>query len=137
MFSPQSLPGRSSVTVKQVATSVCILRPRSGLSRKTSSDLSAAVDEAIRHGADDIVVELGAMSIIDADVVELLQAMAETLLARDSLLWLAAPWPDGRGHTLRPVRDVGPDALRGVSDALDLALANQREDVRPRRLDAG
>jgi len=58
---------------------------------------------------------------LNDDTVPVLRGMAATL-ARDAVLWLAAPWPRGGGHTPRPVRDADDDALEGVSDEPDRAL---------------
>ena len=51
-----------------------------------------------------------------------LVAMADLMLGRGGVLWIAARWADGAGHTLRAIEEHGPDALLGVTPALDAAL---------------
>jgi hypothetical protein len=119
----------ATVATKRVGTAVWILRLNGGVDTH-ADDLSSAFDEAIARGARDVVVDVGRRAIVDAELATTLSALNDTMLERDSTLWLAAPWPNGRGHTLKPVREPGLDGLRGVSDELDDAI--DRTDARAR-----
>lgn len=128
----QAISQRPAIAVKRAAASVWILRPQGALDRDLVADLCSRIDDTLEQGARDVVVELGSAGSISVEAVEVLEGLTAALLARDSVLWLAAPWPDGRGHTLRPVRETGIEAMRGVSDELDRALETC-DDARSRR----
>jgi hypothetical protein len=98
-----------------------MLRLRESFDRVVVRDLLAAFDE-IAGDAGDVVVEFCRGPFLADGVPAALQAMRETLRARSGTLWLAAPWPDGRGHTLRPLRDAKADSLRGIHASLDVAV---------------
>jgi anti-anti-sigma regulatory factor len=113
----------AAVASQQVGSSFGILRVASTQEATTAAELRAAFDSVVAAGARNIVVELRATPTIDREVADALRAMAASLHARGALLWLAAPWPSGRGHTLRPVRDASAETMRRVSHELDRVVS--------------
>jgi hypothetical protein len=110
------------VAAKRITATVWILRPRGALGEDVVPELLAAFFHALDQGARDVVVDLSAAQAIDRAGATTIGDLAEKMLERGSALWLAASWPSGDGHTLRPIRRAGTDALRGVRDDLDQAL---------------
>jgi hypothetical protein len=110
------------VDATRVARAVWILAPRAVRAGATVEALESAYRETLALGARDVVVDLGRHCPIDRAGASAIVALAKGMLERDSTLWLASTWQDGRGHTLRPLREVGFEHLRGVSSELDEAL---------------
>ena len=73
-------------------------------------------------GAERLLVDLSEVGSVDVGGAATLLAMADLMQGRGGYFWLAARWSDGAGHTLRAIDDGGPDALLGVTAALDAAL---------------
>jgi hypothetical protein len=122
--------GNTLVDVTHVAGAVWMLAPHAVLVGETAAALESAYREALALGARDVVVDLGRHCPIDSDGASAIVGMAREMLERGSSLWLASTWPDGRGHTLRPLREVGLEHMRGVSGELDEAL-DALEDGHP------
>jgi hypothetical protein len=123
----EPITDRQLVAIKRVTAAVWILRPAATLEGDTVSALVAAFSEALDRGARDVAIDLSSTTAIDADGAATICNLAEAMLERDSVLWLADSWPGGDGHTLKPIREAGSDALRGVSDKLDNALEVVRD----------
>lgn len=85
--------------------------------------------EAVDSGAQDVVIDLSDADRIAGEGAATLVAMADLMLGRGGVLWIAARWADGAGHTLRPIEAHGPNALVGVTRALDAALEESPLDV--------
>lgn len=113
-----------ALSVKRVGTRTTILRLRESLEGAAVSILYDAFDDALEHGATDVVVDLGTPSAVSVEGAATLTAMAASMRGGNRTLWIAAGWSDGSGYTLRPIRESGPTALTGVSPALDHALAS-------------
>ena len=112
----------NALVVRQVGTSVWILRPRHALEGRLVGVLRDAFLEAVDSGAQQVVVDLSEVEMIAPQGAATLVAMADHVLARKGAFWLAATWLGGTGPALRAIEEHGPDALRGLSPALDSAL---------------
>ena len=123
----------NSVVVKRVGERSWILRPKEALEGGTVDVLRDTFLEAVDSGAQDVVVDLSDADTIAGEGAATLVAMADSMLGRGGVLWVAARWADGAGHTLRPIEEHGPDALLGVTPALDVALEESPLDGREDR----
>ena len=122
-----------SVVVKRVGETSWILRPKEALEGSTVDVLRDTFLEAADSGAHDVVVDLSDAGTIAGEGAMTLVAMADLMLGRGGVLWIAARWADGAGHTLRAIEEHGPDALVGVTPALDAALEESPLDGREDR----
>jgi anti-anti-sigma regulatory factor len=111
-----------AVTVTRVGRASWILRVRGSLEHETVSALREAFGDAVRCEATDVVVDLGSITTVSPDGAATLAAMADDMRRWNRVLWIAATWPDGKGHTLRPIQEPPPAGLIGIASALDDAL---------------
>lgn len=126
-----------SVVVTRVGESVWILRPIEALESGTVDVLRDTFLEAVDSGAQNVVVDLSEIDAIAAEGASTLVAMADLMLGRNGILWIADRWSEGAGHTLRPIEEHGPRALVGVSTALEAALEQlslEVSEARPRAM---
>jgi len=112
---------------KRIGASVWILRPRGVLERDALGDLRRAFRDALDQGARDIVIDLSLASAVSADVATALSAAADAMIARDGVLWISVPWPEGDGFTLRPIRTGGVEGLLDVGALLERASVLRSE----------
>lgn len=129
MLWTERAPVDDSLVVRRVGETTWILRPRAALQGRTLDILRGTFLEAADSGALNVVVDLSDSDTIAGDGAATLVAMAELMLGRGGLLWLAASWTDRPGHTLRPIEEFGPGALVGLSMALDAALGELPPDA--------
>lgn len=120
-----------SVVVKRVGETSWILRPREALQGRTVDVLRDAFLEAADSGAQNVVLDLSDSDTVAFDGAATLVAMAELMLGRGGLLWLATRWHGRPGHTLRPIEELSYEALAGMTTALDAALAELPADAGP------
>lgn len=116
------------VSTTRVGTSVWILRPETALEREALGDLRRAFRDTLAQGARDVVVDLSHGFTIGTGAAATLGAMADEMIARDGVLWISVPRPDGNGFTLRPIRDSGTDELTDVGAVLSRAAAERSND---------
>lgn len=123
MSTTESSPVTQRVSTTQVGTSVWILRPEAPLELEVLSYLRRAFRETLAGGARDVVVDLSYGFTFGKGAAATLAAMADEMIARDGVLWISVPWPDGNGFTLRPIRNSGTDGLADVEAVLSGAAA--------------
>lgn len=111
-----------SLVVTRLGETSWILRPREMLEGHAVASLRDAFLEAVDTGAQNVVVDLSEIDAIATDGAATLVAMADLMLGRNGLLWIAARRVEPPGHTLRPIDAHGANALVGVASALDAAL---------------
>ena len=117
------------LTVKQIGVTVWILRLcETAFEHRAVTAVGEAFREAVEREASDIVVDLNRAAKVSAAGVATLTAMAEEMLARNGALWIAAPWSEGAGYTLRPIQEPGTRGLVGLSPVLDLAIADYGDE---------
>src|SRR5919108_3850916 len=92
-----------ALDVRRVGESVWILRPREALESRSVGRLRDVFLEAVDSGALQIVVDLSEVDAVAPEGAATLRAMADHLLGRNGGALLAAPWPSGDGHALRPI----------------------------------
>lgn len=126
-----------SLVVKRIGETTWILRPKEALESRTVDVLRDRFLEAVDSGGQHVVVDLSDVDTIASEGAATLVAMADLMLGRSGALWIAARWPEGAGHTLRPIEEHGPQALVGVTPALDAALELLSLDAPDDRSPAG
>lgn len=104
-----------SVVVTRGGETSWILRPSEALEGHTIDVLRNTFLEAADSGAQNVVVDLSDTDTIASEGAATLVTMAELMLGRGGVLWIAARWAEGAGHTLRPIEEHGPNALVGVT----------------------
>lgn len=114
--------GEGSLGVTRVSESAWVLRPMGPLEDHAVGALRDAFLEAVDSGAENLLVDLSHVASVDVGGAATLLAMADLTRGRSGRFWLAAHRSDGAGHTLRAIDEDGPEALLGVSAALDAAL---------------
>lgn len=111
-----------SLGVTRISESAWVLRPTGPLEDHAVAALRDAFLEAVDSGAESLLVDLSHVATVDVGGAAMLLAMADLTRGRSGRFWLAARWSNGAGHTLRAIDEDGPEALLGVSAALDAAL---------------
>jgi anti-anti-sigma regulatory factor len=124
MLGTEQAAAEECLAVKQIGETVWILRPAGALESRTVDALRDRFLEAVDAGALHVVIDLSDVEAIGGDGAGTLVVMADLMLGRHGALWLAARWPDRRGHKLRPIAESGPQALLGVTPELDAALGS-------------
>jgi anti-anti-sigma regulatory factor len=118
---PRRTAADDSLLVTRVGETSWILRPLDSLENHAVASLRDVFLEAVDSGAQNVVVDVSEVDAIAADGAATLVAMADLMRGRNGTLWIAAR-TDDVGYTLRPIETGGPDALVGVTRALDEAL---------------
>lgn len=111
MSTAESTPVTDRISTTRVGTSVWILRPEESLGEEALDDLRRAFREILAQGARDVVIDMSVDVALTASATAALGAMADTMIARDGVLWISSPWSEGEGFTLRPIRSTGIEEL--------------------------
>jgi hypothetical protein len=119
MSTAESTPVTDRISTTRVGASVWILRPEEELDEEALGDLHRAFREILARGARDVVIDMSVDVALSSSAAAALGAMADTMIARDGVLWISIPWSEGEGFTLKPIRSSGIEGLGDVRAALD------------------